>query len=210
MGWVVNATPRSLYPPEMTRYPLYRRLGRPQGLSERVLKISPPPGFDPRPAQLAASRYTDYAIPAHGGHTNAFFYFRRAPQQKLQTHRSLKAYCANLWWRWSVFFSFFQVMENRWKEIDRGKPKYSGKNLTQRHFVQCLTSYLIIIIHFRAIPRKSLRFILHNWRVLPEDDSMSVEICWSWSFSVLIVKLYITILCILLVSSYYQLMHRHE
>jgi hypothetical protein len=49
----------------------------------------------------------------------------------LQTHRSLKAYCATLWWRWrerwSVFFHFFQVMEHRWNEIVRGKPKYSGK-----------------------------------------------------------------------------------
>ena len=52
-------------PPGMTRYPLYRRLGWPQGHSERVLKISPPPGFDPRTVQLVASRYTDYAIPAH-------------------------------------------------------------------------------------------------------------------------------------------------
>jgi hypothetical protein len=33
------------------------------------------------------------------------------------------------------FFSFFQVMEHRWNEIDRGKPKYSGKNLCQCHFV---------------------------------------------------------------------------
>jgi hypothetical protein len=24
-------------------------------------------------------------------------------------------------------FSFFQVMELRWNEIDRGKPKYSGE-----------------------------------------------------------------------------------
>ena len=35
------------------------------------------------------------------------FFFRRAPQQMLRTHRSLKAYCANLWWRWSVFFFIF-------------------------------------------------------------------------------------------------------
>jgi hypothetical protein len=42
--------------------PLYRRLGRPQGRSGLVLKISPPPGFDPRTVQLVASRYTDYAI----------------------------------------------------------------------------------------------------------------------------------------------------
>jgi len=31
-----------------TRYPLYRRLGGPQGPSGLVLKISPPPGLDPR------------------------------------------------------------------------------------------------------------------------------------------------------------------
>jgi hypothetical protein len=52
-------------------------------------------------------------------------FFRRAPQQMLRTHRSLKAYCATLWWRWLVF-SFFLVMEHRWNETDRGKPKYSG------------------------------------------------------------------------------------
>jgi hypothetical protein len=32
-------------------------------------------------------------------------------------------------------FSFFQVMEYRWNEIDRGKPKYSGRNLSQFLFV---------------------------------------------------------------------------
>jgi hypothetical protein len=52
-------------PPGMTRYPLYRRLGRPQGRSGRVQKISPPPGFDPRTVQPVASSYTDWAIAAH-------------------------------------------------------------------------------------------------------------------------------------------------
>ena len=52
-------------PPGKTRYPLYRGLGRPQGQSGRVRKISPPPGFDPRTVQPVASRYTDWAIPAH-------------------------------------------------------------------------------------------------------------------------------------------------
>jgi hypothetical protein len=42
-----------------TRYPLYRRLGGPQGRSERVRKISPPSGFDPRTVQPVVSRYTD-------------------------------------------------------------------------------------------------------------------------------------------------------
>jgi hypothetical protein len=48
-------------PPGKTRYPVYRRLGRPQGRSGRVQKISPPPGFDPRPVQPVASRYTEWA-----------------------------------------------------------------------------------------------------------------------------------------------------
>ena len=52
-------------PPGKTRYPLFRRLGRPQGRSGRVRKIPPPPGFDPRTVQPVASRYTDWAIPAH-------------------------------------------------------------------------------------------------------------------------------------------------
>jgi len=52
---------RSL-PPGKTRYPLYRSLGGPQGRSEQVRKISPPPpGFDPRTVQPVACRYTDYA-----------------------------------------------------------------------------------------------------------------------------------------------------
>jgi hypothetical protein len=46
-------------PPGKTRYPLYRRLGGPQGRSGRVRKVSPPPGFDPRTVQLLVSRYTD-------------------------------------------------------------------------------------------------------------------------------------------------------
>jgi hypothetical protein len=67
-----------------------------------------------------------------GTHT---FFLWRAPQQMLRTHRSLEAYCATLWWRWLVFFPFFLVMEHRWNETDKGKPKYSGKNLSQCNFV---------------------------------------------------------------------------
>ena len=52
-------------PPGKTRYPLYRRLGGPQGRSGRVRKISPPPGFDRRTVNPAASRCTDWATPAH-------------------------------------------------------------------------------------------------------------------------------------------------
>ena len=53
--------PGRTLPPGKTRYPLYRRLGGPQGWSGLVRKISPSPRFDPRTVQPIDSRYTDYA-----------------------------------------------------------------------------------------------------------------------------------------------------
>jgi hypothetical protein len=53
--------PGRYLPPEKTRYPLYRRLGGPQGRPGQMRKISPPPGFDLWIFQPVASRYTDYA-----------------------------------------------------------------------------------------------------------------------------------------------------
>jgi hypothetical protein len=35
-----------------------------------------------------------------------------------------------------IFFVLFLVMEQRWNEIERGKPKNSGENLSQGHFVR--------------------------------------------------------------------------
>jgi len=52
-------------PPGKNQHPLYRRMGGPQGRSGRLRKISPRPGFDLRTVQPVASRYTDWAIPAH-------------------------------------------------------------------------------------------------------------------------------------------------
>jgi hypothetical protein len=50
--------------PWKTWYPLYRRLGGPQGRSGQVRKILHPPGFDPRTVQPVANRYTDWATRA--------------------------------------------------------------------------------------------------------------------------------------------------
>jgi len=48
-----------------TRYPLYKKLGGPQGRSGQGRKISPSLEFNPRTAQSLASRYTDWDIPVH-------------------------------------------------------------------------------------------------------------------------------------------------
>ena len=63
----------ALPPGTKTRYPLFRRLGAPQGRSGRVRKISTP-GFDPQPVQPVASRYTDRAISVLFSLYSFFFY----------------------------------------------------------------------------------------------------------------------------------------
>jgi hypothetical protein len=55
MGWVVKATLRPLYPRKRPSTQWYRRLGGPQGRSDRVRKITPSPEFDPRTVQRLAS-----------------------------------------------------------------------------------------------------------------------------------------------------------
>jgi hypothetical protein len=57
--------PSRFNPGKETRYPLYRRLGRPQNRSGQVQKISPPPGFHTQTFQPVASWYTRYTILAH-------------------------------------------------------------------------------------------------------------------------------------------------
>jgi hypothetical protein len=53
-GW---STPRlGSFPLGKTQYPLYKRLDVPQGQYEQVLKISPPPGFEPRTVETEARK----------------------------------------------------------------------------------------------------------------------------------------------------------
>ena len=63
----------AVLPPGKIRYPLYRRLGGPQGRSGRVQKIPPPSGFDSRTVQPMMSLYTDYAFLAPS--FNSYVYF---------------------------------------------------------------------------------------------------------------------------------------
>jgi hypothetical protein len=41
-----------------------------------------------------------------------FSFLRRALQEKLRAHRSLKGYCATLWWKWRVRLVFFIFSSN--------------------------------------------------------------------------------------------------
>ena len=65
-GWrVVNDKPRQLFPPGKTRYPLYRKLGGPQGRSGRMQKFSPYTGIrsPDRPARSESVYCLSYSGP---------------------------------------------------------------------------------------------------------------------------------------------------
>jgi len=63
MEWVVNATPRPLYPQERPgTHGIGGWVGPRAGL-DRCGKFRPPPAFDPRTVQPVASRCTDWANP---------------------------------------------------------------------------------------------------------------------------------------------------
>jgi hypothetical protein len=51
-------------PTRKTQYPLYRKLSGLQRRSGRVLKMTTPPGLDPRITHPVTSRYTGCVIPA--------------------------------------------------------------------------------------------------------------------------------------------------
>jgi hypothetical protein len=59
MGWVINATPRSLYPRERLGIHCIGGWVGPRAVLEGCGKSRPPPGFDHRTVQHVASRYTD-------------------------------------------------------------------------------------------------------------------------------------------------------
>jgi hypothetical protein len=59
MGWVVNATPRPLYPQKREPVPIVQEAGWAPGPVWTDAKNLAALGFDPRSVQHVASRYTD-------------------------------------------------------------------------------------------------------------------------------------------------------
>ena len=92
---------RSL-PPGKTRYPMYRRLGGPQGRSGQVRKISPPTGFDPRTVQPVASRYTDWATrPTHDQKSQQIYSITARSTSSVRCSINHRTKYQNILWRTS-------------------------------------------------------------------------------------------------------------
>jgi hypothetical protein len=58
-GWVVRATPRTLYPHERDPVPIIQKAGWVSGPGRKGPEDLAPPGFELRTSQSVASRYTD-------------------------------------------------------------------------------------------------------------------------------------------------------
>ena len=93
----------SLPPGKDTLYPLYSRLGGPQGWSGRIRKILPPPGFNPRTIQPVARRYTVYAPPAP---ELTFWYPEKCDSWRPLSHRDAGSNSFFLYW---IYTSLFQI-----------------------------------------------------------------------------------------------------
>ena len=110
-----------------TWYPLYRRLGGPQGRSGQVRKILPPPGFDPWTVQPVASCYTNYAtrptsILLDADKLYIMDHFHYLALQTLTTQQPchVKACCApygNIWIVWQLILPYLLKYKNNtnWK-----------------------------------------------------------------------------------------------
>jgi hypothetical protein len=99
-----------------THYPLYRRLGGPQGRSGWVQKISPP-GLGPWTVQSVVSRYTNYAIPVHRtGDTTVKYYFRECRTGVWCTFK-LHRFQRNMSWNMDARLTHFLAhSKNRYKK----------------------------------------------------------------------------------------------
>ena len=70
-GWGVSPTARPPLPPGKTRYPLYRRLGGPQGRSGRAENLVPT-RIRSRTVQLVAQSLYRLSYPAHPHHITVY------------------------------------------------------------------------------------------------------------------------------------------
>jgi hypothetical protein len=152
MGWVVNATPWTLYPRERDLVPTVQEAGWIQGRSGWVQKISPPPWFDPRTVQPIASRYTDYAIPTQLYHTAIIkfitifvFYVLLLSNVKCKVSMSFIEHHVVKMYRWvEAQFHTFSTFTTRWRLVANfmHQPFYSQAKVSVNTY--CIVGWLVL------------------------------------------------------------------
>jgi hypothetical protein len=143
MGWVVNATPRPFYPPGKTRYPLYRRLGGPQGRSGQVQKILPHTGFrsQDRPARSESLYRLSYPGPVHF-HEYIYIHIYLNLYIKFKFHQNLTKITGTLHEdRYTFLITSHSVLLTMRNDTNKVAENIKTHFVFDRHFTQKLCRY---------------------------------------------------------------------
>ena len=119
--------PDRFTPWERPGYPLYRRLGGPQGQSGWVRKISPPLGFDLRTVQPVGSRYTDYATWLFGIYnviSKKYIYIRKTFSETRAVCQCGKIQYSQTGHRWKYNTAHALCIPDKWGKNRDMRSKY--------------------------------------------------------------------------------------
>ena len=142
-GWVVNVTPRPLYPRERYPVPIVQEAGwAPGPVWTDAENLAPPPGFDSRTVQPVVSRYTDWAIPARKCNTKAAINSTYSPFLAVVTSATST--------RHSIYGGWPDAMENKFLKETPNICRSSAWNF----------------LYVTLLAPKILRWFLYFWKSL--------------------------------------------
>ena len=165
MRWGLSVMPRPLFTPGKTRYPLYRRLGGPQGRTGQVRKISPPPGFDPRTVQPIASRYTDWVTRYTVFKYSTHYYFQILIILKYYRHTSQNIQISSFTKIRPVGAELFHA--DRRTDMTKLTARFHDFANAPKQLIQLLISNYILYFIKQSLCRQlvPLALILLMWRI---------------------------------------------
>lgn len=107
-GWLESRS--GLFTPVKTQYPLYEKLGWPQGWSGRMGKISPATRFSPQTVRPVASRYTEFTL-CNFSHTFHLLYV--ITNETCTPKLGLRCFVSRLHWSSRCAFFLFLHIPSR-------------------------------------------------------------------------------------------------
>jgi hypothetical protein len=144
----------------MIRYPLYRRLGGPQGRSGQVRKILPTPGFDPRNVQLVSKRVSNLYI------TEYIVVFGVKDIYQIKDDETGRIY---------IYWYGRHGTEDKLGNVRSALTLPCTRAETAKHLtLSLLMSYIYIYIYIYGAPRKA--------RNLTSNIYMDEIFCWGFCF----------------------------
>ena len=174
MGWGVSPTPWSPLPPGKTRYPLYRRLGGPQGRSGRAENLVTT-GIRSRTVQFVVSRYTDWAA-------------RPTPVIYISINLKCDSHSTtNKMQRFTVYFSkTLYMFQTVFPSIIRSSKLHIQRQVFVRPILHYWSDkYLTLYVQFWAPDGGRKNRLKHVERLTEINKLWNVASCWLYSANIL-------------------------